>query len=296
MPKLGARSTSSPIKLLVAGDSGAGKTGALESLVRAGYKLKIIDYDNGLDYLQSVLQDKPELLDQIDYASFTNQFKTAAGKVIPKGSPKAWANSLKLLESGKIDGEDWGKPEEWDEDTFLVIDSLTMAAKAAFLQVRQLNNRLMETPHQSDWGEAQGLTEGLIQWICSETIKCNVIVLTHITLIEMQDGILRGYPSTIGKALSTTLPRYFNTILYATTKGAGKTAKRVICPLPQATVETKAAVEVNRLPEHWPIQTAYAEFMQLAKGKLPNPDYKPSVASKNSQSSGGNKPGLTVRK
>lgn len=294
MPKLSARKESSPIKMMAIGDSGTGKTGALESLVRAGYKLKILDYDRGLDYLQEALADTPELLDNIEYATFTNSFKTVNGKVIPKGVPKAWAESLKLLESGKLGDEDWGKPTEWDEQTFLVVDSLTMAAKAAMLQVLQVNGRLLEPPHQSDWGQAQGLVEGLIQWLCSEDIRCNVLILTHITYIEMQGGLLRGYPSTVGKALSTVLPRYFNTILNFTSKGQGKSAKRIVCPLPQSNVETKALVPVDKLPESWPIETGYAEFMRLAKGSLPNPNYKPAVKS-DSQPSGGNK-GMSFKK
>lgn len=294
MPKLSQRKEESPVKMMVIGDSGTGKTGALESLVRAGYKLKIVDFDNGLDYLQEALSDSPELLDNIEFATFTNHFKTTNGRVIPKGAPKAWANSLKLLESGRVPNsdpeEDWGKPEEWGEDTFLVVDSLTMAAKAAMLQVLQLNSRLFEPPQIQDWGQAQGLVEGLIQWLCSEDIKCNVMILSHINFIEMANGVMKGYPSAVGKALSTTLPRYFNTILNATSKGSGKSAKRIISPVPIQSIETKAAVPENRLPESWPIETAYAEYMLLAKGSVPNSGYKPS---KNSQPSGGNKTGFS---
>lgn len=300
MPKLQNRKAASPIKMLVVGDSGTGKTGALESLVRAGYKLKIIDFDNGLDYLQEALSDSPELLENVDYAVFTNKFKTVNGRVIPKGAPKAWADALKLLESGKVpnsEGEDWGAPESWDESTFLVIDSLTMASKAAMLQHLQLQSRLFEPPQIQDWGASQSIVEGLIQWLCSEDIKCNVIVLTHINYIELQNGIVKGFPSTVGKALSLVLPRYFNTILNVTIKGTGKTAQRIVSPVPVQSIETKAAVPVEKLPEYWPIQTAYAEYMLLAKGSVPNPDYKPkAVAAKDSQPSGGNKSGLSFKK
>lgn len=292
MPKLSTRKETSPIKMMVIGDSGTGKTGALESLVRAGYKLNIIDYDNGLDYLQEALADVPELMDNINFAQFSNRFKTTAGRVVPKGTPKAWADSLKLLETGKFGEEDWGKPEEWDEDTFLVLDSLTMAAKAAMLQVLQVNGRLFEPPQIQDWGQAQGLVEGLITWLCSEDIKCNVLILSHINFIEMQNGVVKGYPSAVGKALSTTLPRYFNTILNATSKGNGKSAKRIISPVPIQSIETKASIPEDKLPESWPIETAYGEFMLLAKGKVPNSSWKPKT---NSQPSGGNKTGLSFK-
>lgn len=280
MPKLTERKESSPIKMLVVGDSGTGKTGALESLVRAGYRLRIIDFDNGLDYLGNALSDTPALLDNIQYATFTNSFKTINGRVIPKGNPKAWADALKLLETGKVSAEEeWGLPTTWNEDEFLIVDSLTMAAKAAFLQVLFLNGRLMEQPHQSDWGQAQGLVEGLVQWLCSEDIKCNVMFLTHVNYLELTDGLVKGYPSTIGKALSATLPRNFNTILNATSKGSGKSLQRVISPVPVNNIETKAPVPIDKLPASWPLQMAYAEFMLLAKGKVPNANWKPAATA-----------------
>ena len=39
------------------GDSGTGKTEALCSLVLAGYKLRILDLDNGLDIVKSYLTE-----------------------------------------------------------------------------------------------------------------------------------------------------------------------------------------------------------------------------------------------
>src|SRR6185503_5608465 len=42
-------------KLMIVGPSGEGKTGALASLVCAGYKLRILDFDNGIDNLFNLL-------------------------------------------------------------------------------------------------------------------------------------------------------------------------------------------------------------------------------------------------
>ena len=47
MGKLSAISATAPIKLLYIGDSGSGKTGSLASLVKDGYKIRILDYDSG---------------------------------------------------------------------------------------------------------------------------------------------------------------------------------------------------------------------------------------------------------
>jgi len=42
-------------KLMLVGDSGAGKTSALASLANAGYNLRILDFDDGLSILPEFL-------------------------------------------------------------------------------------------------------------------------------------------------------------------------------------------------------------------------------------------------
>ena len=57
MPSLANHQSNEFTKLLIEGDSGSGKTGALASLVKAGYKLRILDMDNGLDALKQTIHD-----------------------------------------------------------------------------------------------------------------------------------------------------------------------------------------------------------------------------------------------
>ena len=263
MPKLSTHKTSKAFKAMVIGDSGSGKTGALASLVKAGFKPVIMDFDNGLDILSEVVA--PEDQENIFYATFKDDFKSIGGKVIPKGQAKAWANSLKFLESGKTpDGDDFMSVDKLTRSHVLVIDSLTMAAKSAMLQVLQANNRLLDNPQIQDWGEAQRIVEGLIQWLTSDQVPCHVLVNSHISYVELQGGMVKGYPSAVGKALSAILPRYFNTLLLAQSKGNGKAAKRTITALPQGIIETKALIPADKLPESWPITTGLADIFKAA--------------------------------
>ena len=57
MPPIGSHQSTNSTKLMLLGESGAGKSGALASLVTAGYKLRILDFDNGLDTLKNYLTD-----------------------------------------------------------------------------------------------------------------------------------------------------------------------------------------------------------------------------------------------
>lgn len=268
MPALTNIKEHKPLKIMHIGDSGSGKTGALASLVKAGFKPVIMDFDNGLDILSSVVPS--DLLGNIFYSTFKDEYKSVGGKVIPKGQAKAWSNALKFLETGKTpEGDEFLSVDKLGREHVLVIDSLTMASQAAMLQVLQVNNRLLEAPFQSDWGEAQRIVEGLVQWLTSDQVKCHVVVNTHISYIDLQGGVTKGYPSSIGKALSAKIPRYFNTILLAQSKGSGKSAKRMITALPQGVVETKALIPADKLPEGWDVTTGLAEFFKLAGYEKP---------------------------
>src|SRR3990167_5326691 len=86
--------------LLFLGDSGMGKTGALASLAIAGYNLRIMDYDNGVDILANILKPgiQPYMLtpeqsltaiSRVDYITLTDKFKTLGGRMFPE-SAKAW--------------------------------------------------------------------------------------------------------------------------------------------------------------------------------------------------------------
>src|SRR5210317_2045673 len=125
------------VKLLFIGDSGAGKTGALASLVADGYDLKIIDLDAGLDALfNHVSAIDPKLLDKIEFESYRDDMKMSPTGPRVKGAPKAYVNTLTALESWPSDSSD---PASWGENTFLVIDSLTNVGRAAFQWAKAAN-------------------------------------------------------------------------------------------------------------------------------------------------------------
>lgn len=264
MPKMTDFEESELVKMMLIGDSGTGKTGALFSLLEAGYKLKILDFDNGAAIIKTVARDKgnTEALANAEYVTLTDKWKAVGSRMIPSGQPKAWSNALKLVSTGKMGDEDWGNPDEWGKDTILVLDSLTMGSKSAMLNVLQANGRLLDNPQIQDWGEAQRIIAGLIQMLCSADFKSHVIVLSHINYIELE-GVAKGYPTSVGKALSTELPRYFNIILQARSKGSGKSAQRIISGIPAGMVETKPGMMPKNVPDSWPQDTGLADFFKL---------------------------------
>jgi len=233
MQSLDQHKSSDYVKLIFIGNSGAGKTGALTPLVQAGYELRIIDLDSGLDALVNHVKEiNPKLLSTIEFESFRDKMKMTASGPAVIGSPKAYVQTLNALEKWG-DGSD---PAKWGPKRILIIDSLTNLGRAAFQWARAANP-MSKDPRQ--WYKtAQDLIEDLIANITSDAFETNVIVISHVEMVD-SNGLTKGFVSSIGKALGPKIPRFFNTMLLSETSGSGKQVKRKIKTLPTGLIDLK---------------------------------------------------------
>ena len=255
MPSLDQRHASPLVKVLLLGESKTGKTGALASLARAGYKLLILDFDNGLDYLFAELRNEPEILRNIHSETFRDRVTLdTMGNVKLKSSAKAFANAMKALDNG-IDG--LGPAEELGPEWIVVPDSLWSAGRAAFYEHKKLQPS--NDPRQNYFG-AQQMIMAMLERLTDASFNAHVIVMTHMTLVEMENNITREFPSAIGKAICTDIPKLFNRMLVAQTKGAGKGTKRVISTVPVRTLAATSGEVKGAVPEELPIETGLATF------------------------------------
>lgn len=268
MPTLTNHQSGQTTKMLLIGESGSGKSGCLASLAKAGYNLRIIDFDNGLDVLAKLLAGDQKALERVNFITCTDKFKSVAGSVIVNGQPKAWANAMTSLDNWK-DGN-FGSVSSWGSDDVLVLDSLTFASAAAMRQVLFLNGKTNETRRIQDWGQAMDLTESLLSLLYSDEIKCNVIVTSHITYIERDDGLSKGYPSALGSKLPPKIGRYFNTILMTKSTGSGANVKRVIRTVTEGAIDLKTPIP-GKLPPELPLETGLAQFFEAVRGGKPTP-------------------------
>ena len=191
-----------PIKMLLVGDSKAGKTGALASLLLAGYNIRVIDLDNGADVLMGVGAVKAARTDYSEGAS-SWRYKLRNGasldvQTCTDGSLRVKRNTIvagKNIEGFALvpDGTAWDKAlaqfhlwpefgpvETWGSDTVLVIDSLSFLGQAALNWVMKLNGRLGLKPFDTDYGDAQALIRGVLGTLFNTELRCNVIVITHL--------------------------------------------------------------------------------------------------------------------
>jgi len=271
MPNLANHQSNKICKLLLIGDSGSGKTGALASLVGAGYKLRILDFDNGLDSLTQQCKQRKLDMSNIDFRTLRDKFKSTPMGPMPEGIPQAFIEATKMLDNWKYTHEgqvtDLGKPESWGDDTVLVLDSLTFLSNAAMAWASAV-----KVPHgakgqdgRAVYGEAQRALEHILALLTSEHFKANVIVISHITYIDRDDGTRKGYPTSTGQSLSPKIPAYFNSVALCESQGSGTNIRRTIRTAPTSMIDLKNPASF-RMAEQLPIETALADFFKTLKG------------------------------
>jgi len=224
------------------------------------YNLRILDMDNGLDPLKShVLRHWPKRLDNVEYRTLRDRYKSTSLGPVLAGQPKAFVDAIKMLDRWKYDDVDLGVPAEWGPDCILVIDSLTLLSDAAYAWAEPLSSK----DQRAVYGTAQRAIEKILALITSDEFYTNVIVTSHIRYIELEDGRKKGFPTAIGEALSPKIPRYFNSVaLY----DIGPGGKRAIQTAATATIDLANPKPFEMLPKY-PIETGLADFFRVLRSQ-----------------------------
>lgn len=274
MTSLSNHQSNSFTKLLLIGDAKSGKTGSLVSLVNAGYKLRILDFDNLLDILKyKVIEECADRLGQIEFRSLRDNYKPTPGGMIVDGKPKAWVESLKMLTNWKYvdpSGEevDYGKPAEWGADTILVIDSLSRWCDAAYNFHESVIpvGKSGEYDGRAVYGNAQDDVEKQLASLTSSTFGTNVIVIAHGQYIDLPDGTKKIFPQGVGQKLSPKIPQYFpNYIRYK-----NQNNKRTIQLESDAMIDL-ANTRPSILSKPLSIETGLAEFFAALRDQAAKP-------------------------
>ncbi len=261
MTSLANHASNSFVKLLLIGDAKSGKTGSLVSLVKAGYKLRILDLDNLLDILKyKVLEECPQALDAVEFRSIRDKLKAGPAGMLIDGRPQAWIKAIKMCDGWKYDdgdGEtDLGKPATWPQDCILVIDSLSRLCDAAY-DYHEANapiGKSGEYDGRAVYGDAQDAVEKFLAMLTSPTFTCNTIVIAHGQYMDMPDG-KKIFPQGVGQKLSPKIPQYFPNVIRYTNRAG----KRTIQLKSDAMIDL-ANTNPSQLHEPLPIETGLATF------------------------------------
>lgn len=263
MPSLGQHQSNDFVKLLLLGDAKSGKTGSLVSLVKAGYKLRILDFDNLLDVLKYyILRDCPDKIDNVEFRTLRDKRKSSPLGPIIDGQPKAFMEAMKMLDFWKYTGDngeiiDLGKPANWGPDCILVLDSLSRLCDAAydFREPLTPTGQSGQKDNRATYGDAQDAVENVLAMLTSRTFETNVIVICHGLYMDLPDGTKKIFPQGVGQKLSPKIPQYFpNYIRYKNQAG-----NRTISTVSDATIDL-ATTRPFAVERSYPIETGLAEF------------------------------------
>lgn len=251
MAKASAQQADTFVRTLLVGDSGTGKTGALLSLIEDGYDIRLLDFDGGAQSLVKLIEHKcPERLDQFDYIVLRDEFQSHPTKGLSlKGTARAYPQGIKYLNRW----DDDSTPSEWGHKTVFVLDSLTSFGRAAFLWAQSLN------PSAKDgrqwYGAAQESLKTVLDLLTSPSFHCNVIVISHLQIIESENAPSFQQITSIGKAMGGDIPKVFNNLLLASKSGTGDNVKRVVETRPTPLLDVKTVVPWL-LEKKLPLETA----------------------------------------
>ena len=262
MPTLDQHQSNDYTKMLLIGDSKSGKTGSLISLVKAGYKLRIIDMDNLLDVLKYyILRDCPDLIKNVEY-------RTLRDKRIPDpvtgapivSTPTAYPTAVRMMERWKYDDVDLGRPAEWGPDCVLVIDSCSRLCDAAYDFREKITMSKEKYDIRAAYGDAQDSVENNLANITDSNYKTNVIVICHIVYQTQPDGTVKGFPQGVGQKLSPKIPQYFSSVvLYSSRKN-----KRIMQTTSTDLIDLANPKPFEMEPTY-PIETGLADFFEVLR-------------------------------
>lgn len=261
MPSMTEHESFRLFKGLVVAESGCGKTGALASLVDAGYNLRVLDFDNGMGPVRSHVKDKAKLAN-VHYRPLRDQLEMVGRRFVIKKAT-AFSDAMDtLMRGGDLWGKDSGIPSiyDWTERDILVIDTLGMLGRSALLMVMDTNNASTKNPEIQHFGIAMEQLEKFVGQMTSEAVGCHIIMNTHIA--ENKAG--REGPEVLGDKLISRFPRYFDNMISLKKTGS----KREFRTDSNGDLVLKTAVP---LKSSYPLETGWADIFKdyLGKTSLP---------------------------
>jgi len=278
MPTLLDHMSNSIVKALLIGNSKSGKTGSLVSLVKAGYKLRILDMDNLLDVLKYFIQKEcPDKIGNVEFRTLRDKQQwTPDGPKVT--SPRAYADAVRMMQHWKYDDTDLGNPAGWGPDCIFVLDSLSRLCDAAF-DFRVPLTPVGKSGHgdpRATYKDSQDAVENNIANLTSESFNTNVLVIGHVTYQEMPDGTIKGFPQGVGQKLSPKIPQYFSTVLLYDNVGGKRIIKTNSTPLIDL-----ANPKPFEMGDKYLIETGLADIFEVLTGS-PNAG-RPEPRSKESK-------------
>lgn len=282
--------------MLIVGYPGGGKTGAVASLLNAGYKVRLVDFEG--NYQPLLAFTDPDKLANLDIVTFQDKLMMGPSGPEPEGIPQAFNNAMKMLKHWKYDDDgtevDLGKSAEWGPDTVVVVDSMTALGEVSMRRARKMMNKNLTNTTAAVWGMAVEDQMAFIKTLNADKNRYHVVVLAHLQMIgpetpmttnsESQDikdlkeqmAIekaelipTRLYPRAVTKNLSTVIHKEFSSMIIAERKvKPGNKIERVLRTISGEELDTK--MPARNVEAAYPLDTGLATIFAKLGAKAPS--------------------------
>lgn len=221
-------------KVILFGESGTGKTHALQTLIPAGITPFVIATEQ--NFVQVM---RPHLGSAAHYKYISPRAEgtsiDAALSMLEQINKLSYENLCKVIDPFKMQHNkylsvvasckdfvcdccqrSWGAADSWGTDRALVIDSLSGLSDMAFALVVG-NKPVRAIP---DYGVAQNALRMLLD-ICTTQVRSTFVLVSHID--KEKDELTGGFVvtlKTVGNKLGPDLPRMFSDVIRARKTGA----------------------------------------------------------------------------
>lgn len=273
--------TLQPPSCIIMGDTGAGKSTSIWTLLAAGLEVFVLVTEpNGIEALLDACDRNKTPIDKLHWCSaiakapswesieetskiaHTLSFADIAEmkQGVARSSMTGWNDMIKICRDFPDDrtGQRFGDVVTWGADRAFVIDSMSGINKLAY----EYTVGYKPSPHQGEWQTMMQLEENFFYKINSDR-KCFLVVIAHIdrTIDPATQGA-RISVSALGTKLAPKLVKFFSEVVLAKRDGA---------KFVWSTSETITAVKNRALgiapdlaPDFRPIVNAYRNRVKLA--------------------------------
>lgn len=281
-----------PYRAIHVGFPGSGKTGAIVSLLNAGYKVRVLDFEGNFEPLIHYADERA--LANLDVVTCFDKYTNDGGFVTTLGKPEAFNKALLMMQEWKYTNEDGsetnlGASATWGSDTVVVVDSLTSLGAAIMRRAVKFNNKQPNNITSAVWGHAVKDQDNFLDLLRRDDRKYHLIVNAHLQLIGPQDFLAQGdenavkekklemidngmiapryYPISVTKNSSQRIHGKLPTMLRFENVMKNGVPRRVIKTVSDPSIDVK--ISGKALKETYFIENGLAEIFEALGHKAP---------------------------
>lgn len=257
---------SPPVRMLLSGWPGTGKTGALAALANAGWKIRLLDFDGNYEVLKNHVNRDADF----DVCTFEDPIRMGSRTMGVDGVPVAFDAADRILDRWRYkEGDAWvdlGASKQWGQDHIVCLDGLSGLSQACWNKALVFTNAVVGGDMRRVYDFAGNEQLSFIRRLTAESNGYHFICISHLKLIgppeigkneethvkeakKFAGEVIptRLYPTALGSKLSYNIAGEFPTSIRAIVDDTSGKPKRMLEYLPTTEVDLKLPASPERI-------------------------------------------------